>query len=87
MIASNPILPAIPAASEYSVPRICTAPPRPANPPQINIVIVVTNGIEIPAVLAALAFAPTARNLNPRVLLLSNHHTKTAANIAIKIPT
>jgi hypothetical protein len=47
---------------------------------------VVTNGIDIPAVLAALAFAPTARNLNPRVLLFNNHQTKTAAISAIKIP-
>ena len=86
VIASNPKVPATSAVNAYSVPRVCKAPPRPARPPQINIVAVVTNGIEIPADLAAFEFAPTALNLNPKVLLLINHHTSTATNNAIIIP-
>jgi hypothetical protein len=49
-------------------------------------VAVVTNGIEMPAVLAAFELAPTALNLNPRVLLFSNHQTKNTAISAINIP-
>jgi hypothetical protein len=62
------------------------APPNPAKPPHINIVDVVTNGTEIPAVLAALALEPTARNLNPSVLVFNNQATNIVARIARIIP-
>jgi hypothetical protein len=49
-------------------------------------VVVVTNGTDIPAVLAALELDPTARNLNPSVLDCNSHATKIVAKIAMKIP-
>ena len=63
VIASKPKEPAISAVSAYSLPSTWTAPPRPAKPPQIAMGPVKTNGTDIPAVLAALLLAPTARNL------------------------
>ena len=52
----------------------------------MNIVVNVTNPVEIPAVFAALELAPTALNLNPNALLFNSHQTSTATNSAIKIP-
>jgi hypothetical protein len=48
-----------------SEPNIWAAPPNPARAPAINITDVVTVELEIPAVRAAEALAPTALNLNP----------------------
>ena len=86
VIASKPSEPPIPLVNACSVPRTCTAPPNPASAPHKTIVRVVTNGIEIPADLAAFALDPTALNLNPKVLFASSHQTNSAASKAINIP-
>ncbi len=86
VIASNPNEPAAPAVKACSLPRICTAPPSPANAPQITMTEVITNGTDIPAVFAANVFAPTARNWKPHVVRFRRtaipHATKSAIMIA-----
>ena len=58
----------------------------PARAPEIAIVAIIAAETEIPAVRAALEFAPTARNLKPIMLRFNNHQINTAAAKAIKIP-
>jgi len=58
----------------------------PASAPEIAIVAIIAAETEIPAVRAALEFAPTARNLKPIMLRFNNHQTNKEAASAMKMP-
>ena len=78
VMASNPISPAMPLPSAYSVapPRIWFMPARPARPPAITMTPVSARLTLMPAVRAAFGLAPTARNSNPIVERSRSHQTK-----------
>ena len=88
VMASNPISPAIPLPSAYSVapPRIWLAPAMPARPPAITMTPASARLTLIPAVRAAFGLAPTARNSNPMVERSRSHQTKAAAPRASRNP-
>jgi hypothetical protein len=86
VIASKPKDAATPAVSTFSVPSTCAAPARPASAPATTMTHRYTEFTLMPAVLAALALEPTARNWKPIVDRFISHHTKIAARIATTNP-
>ena len=81
-MASKPILPATPPVIAFSVPNTGAVAARPARAPESVIVMMITKGTLMPAVLAASGLAPAARISKPKVDRSKSHHTKMQARIA-----
>src|SRR5690625_4506102 len=86
VIASNPMDPAEDSTKVRFVPSTTEAPPSPARTPATPRTHTYTMFTLMPAVRAASGFAPTARNLNPRVERSISHHTPRAASSASTNP-
>ena len=86
VMASNPIVPAMPSVRYLAVPSSWTAPARPARAPDGEHHVDRDPLDEMPAVREAFGLNPTARYWNPIRERDMSHQTNTAARIAMMNP-